>query len=284
MADVDDMDFALPQDQIINDAVQEDSKQPVQPQVNLDEWKQAWMLYPAYFDTRLSVADGRRVPLNISPYLCTRLDKNLFQKGDDDASNLGEIVESDRGVGYGVPITCWHIADALSLLSPRPEVLVEEGKRYSKHFFGFGRVRVKLNQQQMGATTYYYQWNGQQYTVKSKKQLLYAVARLVPKIQKMQVEHLRSAAAQQGIPPHAYEFPIDAELFPFSRDASLTNYLRLHYGALPRFDFGDNEPSAQSGSSKSQALPSAGSSSSSSGSQSNSQKASQQKKKNKKKR
>ncbi|KAI3651106.1 hypothetical protein MP228_004587 [Amoeboaphelidium protococcarum] len=279
MADVDDMDFALPQEQTTN-AVQVDAKQPVQPQVNLDEWKQAWILYPAYFDTRLSVVDGRRVPLNISPYLCTRLDKNLLQKGNEDSGDLGEIVESDRGVGYGVPITCWHIADALSLLSPRPEVLVEEGKRYSKHFFGFGRVRVKLNQQQMGATTSY-QWNGQQYTVESKKQLLYAVARLIPKIQKMQVEHLRQAAAQQSIPAHAYEFPIDAELFPFSRDASLTNYLRLHYGALPRFDFGDTEPSAQSGSSKNQALPSA---SSSTGSQSNSQKASQQKKKNKKKR
>ena len=77
----------------------------------------AMMLYPAYFDARKSLQQGRRVPKKLA--VNTDLEKD------------------------GIPLTCWHLAQACEIL--QLPVLVEEQKRYTRDYFGHGRVRVRLD-------------------------------------------------------------------------------------------------------------------------------------------
>lgn len=80
------------------------------------------MFYTAYFDARKTVAQGRRVPAHLAAHT------DPFELRDGK---------------YGVPLTCWHLARACEKL--KLETLVEEGKRYSRDFWGYGRVRVIFN-------------------------------------------------------------------------------------------------------------------------------------------
>jgi signal recognition particle subunit SEC65 len=158
----------------------------------MSKFKPALMLYPAYFDKRKSIDEGRRVPLNIA-------------------------VNTDVSKG-GIPLAVAHIAAALSKLNIN-EFLVEEHKRYSKDFFGYGRVRVLLNFKDGGIQT-------PQGLMKNKKMLIRTLAGIIPSTQK---EHL------DAIVSHNPGYKLSPDTFPFCRDRTLSMTIAFGYGALPDF-------------------------------------------------
>lgn len=85
----------------------------------LEEFKKGLTLYPAYFDGRKSVREGRRVP------------KSLAVNCDLKAN--------------GIPITAWHLASACEQLGL--PCILEDGKRYTRDYWGYGRIRIKFNKQ-----------------------------------------------------------------------------------------------------------------------------------------
>lgn len=117
--DVDDMDFDLPEDAIESDSVEAIQKLKLDGQSgpDLSEWKSSLVIYPAYFDSRKTVKQGRRLPKKYS--INTQVDKD------------------------GIPLTHLHLARACDRLGL--EFLVEEHKRYTRDYFGYGRIRVKFN-------------------------------------------------------------------------------------------------------------------------------------------
>jgi signal recognition particle subunit SEC65 len=82
---------------------------------DFEKFKDAIVLYPAYFDARKSEKQGRRVPRDLA-------------------------INTDVTKG-GIPLTAWQLAMACGRLDMH--VLVEERKRYPRDYWGYGRIRVK---------------------------------------------------------------------------------------------------------------------------------------------
>lgn len=101
------------------------------------------------------------------------------------------------------------------------QVLVEERKRYSRSYFGFGRIRI-LFDKKIGQET------SQFGRIKTKKQLTFAIAQLLPDIQKenaLQIQNQLKSAGQDE--------KLTLLNFPFGNDPMVHHVLRYEYGAIP---------------------------------------------------
>lgn len=124
IVDVDNMDFDLPtDDQVLAQINQQFSAGGMT--IDIERFRGAITLYPVYFDRCKSLAEGRRLPMD------------LAVPTDPCAS---PVSAKDK---LGIPLTCWHLARACQQL--QLQCLVEERKRYPRNHFAYGRVRVIPN-------------------------------------------------------------------------------------------------------------------------------------------
>lgn len=168
------------------------------------KFKSATILYPAYFDARKSYSQGRRIPVSLAI-------------NTDPTQN-------------GIPLTTWNLAAACNEL--QLEVLVEDGKRYSRDYWAYGRVRVRNNK------------------FKNKRQLMISIAKLLPSIQRKQLQSIQQQ--QQSDQSQSTTSLIDPETFPFSSNSKSQAAIKYAYGAIP---LASMRPKVNNPSSSSTAAP-----------------------------
>lgn len=180
----------------------------------------ALTLYPAYFDARFARGKGRRVAKSALP-------------GVAFSGNTSTSSTSSSGDELPLPVTCWYLAAACDRLGfGSTRVLIENGKRYPRHPFGFGRIRVLFDKSAGHRTP-----RGE--IIRNKRALMRAVAGELPGLMREHWEevvlHARQHSAATGdASDNATAFAINAQSFRgYDMDPQINQFMRYGYGAVP---------------------------------------------------